>query len=75
MSTIDIELFTKKSSINRSEMWRLTMGIVEKLGYEIAKLSDGKTSILKMSKELNTSIDNIKRSLNKLEDIDIIKMP
>ncbi|MHA1727192.1 MAG: hypothetical protein ACTSWY_00490 [Promethearchaeota archaeon] len=52
-----------------------TMGMVEKMSYEIAKLCDGKTSILKISKKLDASIDNIKRGLNKLEDIDIVKIP
>ena len=54
----------------------IKMGVVDDFEFKIAKLCDGKTSTLKISKELDgTSVEAIKRGLNKLEDLDIIKMP
>ncbi len=52
-----------------------SMGIIDDLGFNVAKRCDGKTSVLKISKELNTSMDEIKRIINKLEDVDVVKFP
>ena len=64
------KLMVALKSMNRIKM----MGVVSELEYKVAKLCDGKTSSLKISKDLQISLDSVKRCLNKLEDVDIIKI-
>jgi hypothetical protein len=51
------------------------MGIINMHEYNVANLCDGKTSALKISKELEISSDNAKKVLNKLEELDVVKLP
>ena len=51
------------------------MGVVTDFEYEISKLCDGSRSAMKIAIKLGgVSVESVKRSLNKLEDLDIIKM-
>ncbi|MHA1821828.1 MAG: hypothetical protein ACTSU2_11135 [Promethearchaeota archaeon] len=49
------------------------MGVIDDLEYKVAKICNGKNSVLKISKELGKSEDDIKKILNKLAEFDIIK--
>ena len=51
------------------------MGIINMDEYNVANLCDGKTSALKISKKLEISSDNAKKVLNKLEELDVVKLP
>ena len=51
------------------------MGIINGEEYSVANLCDGKTSTLKIAKELELSTGKTKKLLNKLEDIDVVKLP
>lgn len=51
------------------------MGIINMDEYNVANLCDGKTSALRISKELEISSDNAKKVLNKLEELDVVKLP
>lgn len=84
--SVDIETYTLEGKvaekfplllIAESALDRIIkMGVVNDLEFSIAKLCNGKTSTLKISKELGgVSVERVKRGLNKLEDLDIIKMP
>jgi hypothetical protein len=53
----------------------IKMGVVTDFEYEISKLCDGSRSAMKIAIKLGgVSVESVKRSLNKLEDLDIIKM-
>jgi hypothetical protein len=51
------------------------MGIINMDEYNVANLCDGKTSALRISKELEISSDSAKKVLNKLEELDVVKLP
>lgn len=51
------------------------MGIINMDEYEVANLCDGKTSALTISKKLEISSENAKKVLNKLEELDVVKLP
>ncbi|MHA1340080.1 MAG: hypothetical protein ACTSRZ_12345 [Promethearchaeota archaeon] len=83
--SIDIENFTlngrvaerfPKLLVGKMALDRIrTMGIIDNTEYKIANLCDGKTSALKIAKELELSKENVFRALHRLEDVDIIKNP
>ena len=51
------------------------MGIINGEEYNVANLCDGKTSALKIAKKLEFSTSKTKKVLNKLEDLDVVKLP
>ncbi len=51
------------------------MGIINMDEYNVANLCDGKTSTLKISKNLKISSEQAKKVLNKLEELDVVKLP
>lgn len=63
------KLLVGKNTLNRIK----TMGVISDQDYEVARLCDGKTSSFKISRILELSEDAIKRNLNKLEDVDVVK--
>jgi len=51
------------------------MGIVDATEYKVIKMCNGKTSALKISKDLEISLDKVKLILNKLGELDLVKNP
>ncbi|MBN2157571.1 MAG: hypothetical protein JW776_16105 [Candidatus Lokiarchaeota archaeon] len=51
------------------------MGIINHNEYNVANMCDGKTSAFKIAKNLNISSDEAKKILNKLDELDVVKVP
>jgi hypothetical protein len=65
------KLIIAEQALERIKM----MGIINMEEYNVANLCDGKTSALKISKKLELTSNETKKILNKLEDLDVIKLP
>lgn len=65
------KLLIAEAALERIKM----MGIINLGEYNVANLCDGKTSVFKIAKSLNISSNEAKKLLNKLEELDVVKLP
>lgn len=65
------QLLIAEPALERIKM----MGIINTEEYNVANLCDGRTSAIKIAKKLEITPTLAKKVLNKLEDLDVVKLP